>query len=218
MHCTAAPHRRRSRPELERLEVIGRVVERRLTQWKAADQLGLSLRHVERLCRAFRANGAAGLVSRQRGHRSNRRLAAALREQVVDLVRDRYTDFGPTLACEKLAEQHGVEISRETLRRWMIDAGLWVPRSRRVRRVHQPRHRRSALGELIQIDGSDHAWFENRGPKCTLLVYVDDATSRLMELRFVASESTFDYFTSTRAYLERNGKPVAFYSDKRIST
>jgi transposase len=200
--------------ELERLEVLGRVVERRLTQWKAADQLGLSLRHVERLCRAFRANGAAGLVSRQRGHRSNRRLAAALREQVVDLVRNRYTDFGPTLACEKLAEQHGVEISRETLRHWMIDAGLWVPRSRRVRRVHQPRHRRSALGELIQIDGSDHAWFENRGPKCTLLVYVDDATSRLMELRFVASESTFDYFTSTRAYLERHGKPVAFYSDK----
>jgi transposase len=200
--------------ELERLEVLGRVVERRLTQWKAADQLGLSLRHVERLCRAFRANGAAGLVSRQRGHPSNRRLAAVLRERVVDLVRNRYADFGPTLACEKLVEQHGVEISRETLRHWMIDAGLWVPRSRRARRVHQPRHRRSALGELVQIDGCEHAWFEDRGPKCTLLVYVDDATSRLMEFRFVASESTFDYFTSTRAYLERHGKPVAFYSDK----
>jgi hypothetical protein len=132
----------------------------------------------------------------------------------LDLVRGRYADFGPTLACEKLAERHGVGISRETLRHWMIDAGLWIPRAQRARRAHQPRHRRSCLGELIQIDGCDHAWFEDRAPKCTLLVYVDDATSRLMELRFVASESAFDYFTSTRAYLERHGKPAAFYSDK----
>lgn len=96
----------------------------------------------------------------------------------------------------------------------MIDAGLWITRSQRSRRAHQPRHRRSCLGELVQIDGCDHEWFEDRGPRCTLLVYVDDATSRLQELRFVASESAFDYFASTRAYLERYGKPVAFYSDK----
>ena len=96
----------------------------------------------------------------------------------------------------------------------MIGAGLWVPRSQRPRRAHQPRHRRSCLGELVQIDGCEHAWFEDRGPQCTLLVYVDDATSRLQELRFVASESAFDYFASTRSYLERYGKPVAFYSDK----
>jgi len=203
-----------SAKELDRLEIIGRVVERRLTQRKAADRLGLSVRHVRRLCRAFCADGAAGLVSRRRGRPSNRRLAAALRERALDLVRGSYSDFGPTLACEKLAERHGVDISRETLRHWMIDAGLWVPRSQRPRRVHQPRRRRSGLGELVQIDGCEHAWFEDRGPKCTLLVYVDDATSRLMELRFVASESAFDYFTSTRAYLERHGKPVAFYSDK----
>jgi hypothetical protein len=105
----------------------------------------------------------------------------------LEFVRARYADFGPTLACEKLAEQHGVAVSRETLRHWMIDAGLWVPRAQRPRRAHQPRHRRSCLGELVQIDGCDHAWFEDRGPKCTLLVYVDDATSRLMELRFAAS-------------------------------
>lgn len=123
------------------------------------------------------------------------------------LVRERYADFGPTLACEKLCEFHGIAVSLETLRQWMIGAGLWVPRSQRPRRVHQPRQRRSCLGELIQIDG-------DRGPRCTLLVYVDDATSRLMKLRFVASESAFDYFSSTRAYLERHGKPVAIYSDK----
>jgi hypothetical protein len=137
-----------------------------------------------------------------------------VRDQATALVRERYADFGPTLAGEKLAALHGVAVCVETLRQWMIDAGLWVPRSQRPRRVHQPRHRRSCLGELIQIDGCHHAWFEGRGPKCTLLVYVDDATSRLMELRFVASESAFDYFASTRSYLERHGKPVAFYSDK----
>ena len=130
------------------------------------------------------------------------------------LVESRCSDFGPTLAAEKLREIPGVVVSVETLRRWMIAAELWVPRSQRARRVHQPRHRRSCVGELVQIDGCEHAWFEDRAPKCTLLDYVDDATRRLMELRFVASESTFDYFAATQTYLERHGKPVAFYSDK----
>ena len=203
-----------SAKELDRLEVLGRVVERRLTQWRAAEQLGLSERQVRRLCRALLREGAAGLVSRKRGHPSNRKLPAAAREHALGLVRARYADFGPTFAREKLSEHHGVAVSTETLRQWMIDAGLWVPRSQRPRRAHQPRPRRSSLGELIQIDGCEHAWFEDRGPKCTLLVYVDDATSRLMELRFAASESAFDYFASTRAYLGRYGKPVVFYSDK----
>jgi transposase len=200
--------------ELNRLEVLGRVAERRLTQRRAAEQLGLSERQVRRLCRALGQQGAPGLVSRKRGHPSNRKLPAAVRERALGLVRARYADFGPTLAREKLFEHHGVEVSTETLRQWMIDAGLWVPRSQRPRRAHQPRPRRSGLGELVQIDGCDHDWFEDRGPRCTLLVYVDDATSRLMELRFAASESAFDYFSSTRTYLERYGKPVAFYSDK----
>ena len=190
-----------STKELDRLEIIGRVLERRMTQRKAAEQLRLSLRQAERLCRAFRTDGAAGLVSRKRGRRSNRKLSSAVRERAVDLVRSLYADFGPTLACEKLTEQHGFDLSRETLRRWMIDADFWIPRSQRRRRVHQPRQRRSCLGELVQIDGCDHAWFEDRGPRCTLLVYVDDATGLLMELRFVASESAFDYFASTRTYL-----------------
>jgi transposase len=203
-----------SAKELDRLEVLGRVVERRVTQRQAAERLGLGERQVRRLCRALSQQGAAGLVSRKRGRPSNRKLPAAVREHALGVVRARYADFGPTLAREKLWEHHGVAVSTETLRQWMIDAGLWVPRSQRSRRVHQPRHRRSCLGELVQIDGCEHAWFEDRGPKCTLLVYVDDATSRLMELRFVASESAFDYFASTRAYLERYGKPVAFYSDR----
>ena len=206
-----------SAKELDRREVLGRVAERRLTQRRAAEQLGVSERQVRRLSRALRQQGACGLVSRKRGRPSNRKLLAGVREEALAVVRERYADFGPTLACEKLREQHGVVVSTETLRQWMIGAGLWVPRSQRPRRAHQPRHRRSCLGELIQIDGCEHAWFEDRGAKCTLLVYVDDATSRLMELRFVASESAFDYFASTRAYLEHHGKPVAFYSDKASS-
>jgi hypothetical protein len=203
-----------SSKELDRLEVRGRVLGRRLTQRSAAEQLGLTERQVRRLCRALAQQGAAGLASGKRGRPSNRQLPAAVRDGALTLVRSRYADFGPTLAGEKLAEQHGVAVSTETLRQWMIAGGLWVPRSQRPRRVHPPRHRRSCFGELAQIDGCDHAWFEDRGPRCTLLAYVDDATSRLQELRFVASESAFDYFASTRAYLERYGKPVAFYSDK----
>jgi hypothetical protein len=116
-----------------------------------------------------------------------------------------------------LSNAHGAfeeVLSQETVRRWMRDAGLWIPRKQRPPRIHQPSNRRACLGELIQIDGSDHAWFEERAPACMLLVYVDDSTSRLMALHFTASESTFRYFETTRAYLERYGKPVAFYSDR----
>lgn len=129
-------------------------------------------------------------------------------------MRERYADFGPTLACEKLYECHGIRLAKETVRRWMRDAGLWIPRAQRPPKVYQPRARRACLGELVQIDGSEHGWFEQRAPVCTLLVYVDDATGRLMLLHFTATESTFSYFEATRAYLERFGKPVAFYSDK----
>jgi hypothetical protein len=117
------------------------------------------------------------------------------------------------LAAEKLGERHDVRVSRETLRCWMRKAGIWLPRAER-KRIQQPRHRREHVGELIQIDGSDHRWFEDRAAPCTLLVFIDDATSRLMELRFVPSESTFANFETLKSYLQDDGKPVAFYSDK----
>ena len=125
-----------------------------------------------------------------------------------------YWDFGPTLAAEKLREVHGITLGRETLRLWMVEAGLWLDRKQRRKHVHQPRYRRDCVGELVQVDGSEHWWFEDRGPQCTLLVFVDDATSRLMHLQFVESESTFAYFHAARAYLEAWGKPVAFYSEQ----
>lgn len=203
-----------STKELNRLEIIQRVIERRMTQKKAAEMLDLSERQTRRLCTAYGQAGPTAIISKKRGRPSNRRLSEELRTRAIAIVRERYADFGPKLAFEKLVELHGIHVGRETLRKWLAEAGIWITRDLRRRMVHQPRHRRECFGELIQIDGCEHAWFEDRGPTCTLLVYVDDATGRLMELRFVKCESAFDYFESTTAYLKRHGKPVAFYSDK----
>jgi transposase len=200
--------------ELERIKVIEAVVEARLGCYQAAERLDLCVRQISRLCRRYEACGPAGLVSGKRGKTSNRELPVDLHARAMALVRERYADFGPTLAREKLEECHGIRLGKETVRRWMRDAGLWIPRRQRPPKVYQPRRRRSCLGELIQIDGCEHRWFEDRAPQCTLLVYVDDATSRLMQLHFTRSESTFSYFEATRAYIERHGKPGAFYSDK----
>jgi hypothetical protein len=140
-----------------------------------------------------------------------------VRTEALALIKANYADFGPTLAAEKLAERHKLQLGVETVRRWMLAEGLWKDRRQRLKPVHQPRRRRDCVGELVQIEGSEHWWFEDRGPQCTLLVFIDDATSRLMHLRFVESESTFDYFLAATAYLQRYGKPVAFYSDKHAN-
>jgi hypothetical protein len=203
-----------SRTEIDRMSVLQDLAASRLKVTEAATLMGLGRRQVFRLAKAYAERGPGALVSRKRGRPSNRCYPSALRAAAIGIIRERYSDFGPTLAAEKLAELHGIHLARETVRQWMIAAGLWKDRRTRLKAVHQPRYRRDCLGELIQIDGSEHWWFEGRGPQCTLLVYIDDATSRLMHLQFVESESTFDYFAATRAYLERYGKPVAFYSDK----
>nr|ULG18438.1 Sea27 [Serratia proteamaculans] len=200
--------------ELVRAQIIQSVCEKRLRRRDAAGQLDLSERQVQRLMDKFRLSGTPGLASLKRGKPGNHNLPEQLRMKVLALLRENYSDFGPTLATEKLSERHQISISVETVRHWMIADGLWVPHARRKPRVYQPRYRRDCLGELIQIDGSHHDWFEERGPACTLLVYVDDATSRLMQLLFVKSESTFTYFEASRGYLEKYGKPLAFYSDK----
>ncbi|EPQ6933165.1 ISNCY family transposase [Pseudomonas aeruginosa] len=200
--------------ELDRLKVIEAIIEGRLKPAAAAQRLRLTTRQVHRLVLRYREDGPAGLTSRRRGQPSNRQLSPGLENRAISLIRRNYSDFGPTLAQEKLVECHGLKLAKETVRRIMVDAGMWVPRKQRPPKVYQPRNRRACCGELIQIDGSDHRWFEDRGPACTLLVFIDDATSKLMHLHFTAAESTFSYFTATRAYLERHGKPLAFYSDK----
>lgn len=200
--------------EVNRLKIIQDVIDRRLTTQMAAQRLGISDRQCRRLLARYREDGPLGMTSRRRGKASNHQLPQGLAAYALNIIRERYNDFGPTLACEKLSEVHGVHLSKETVRKLMTQASLWVPRKQRAPKIQQPRYRRACAGELIQIDGCDHHWFENRGPKCTALVYVDDATSRLMQLRFVKSESTFTYFEATRGYIEKHGKPLALYSDK----
>jgi hypothetical protein len=189
------------------------VVDRVITQRQAAEKLGLCDRQVRRLLRCYERQGAAGLVSRKRGKPSNRRIHPSVKDAILGEIKARYAGFGPTLAAEYLAGD-GFTVSRETLRRWMIEAGLWRAVARRRGRLHPPRPRRARRGELIQIDGSPHAWFEDRGERCALIAFIDDATSRVMLARFVPVESTQAYLTLLEAYVSAYGCPVAFYSDR----
>ncbi|MES4992491.1 ISNCY family transposase [Phyllobacterium sp. 22229] len=202
-----------SERDLQRIEVLSKVIAGRMTLVSAAHVLGLSTRQVRRLLERIRTDGAASIRHKAIGRPSNNRICDDVRDYALAIVRERYADFGPSLAAEKLAERDGLRVSRETLRSWMADAGLWLSRKQR-RTFHQPRLRREAYGELVQIDGSEHRWFEDRGPPCSLLVFVDDATGKLMQLRFVRSESAFTYFEALALYLRQHGAPVAFYSDK----
>jgi transposase len=185
-----------------------------LRQQEAAERLDLSVRQVKRLMRRWRALGDAGLVSRQRGRPSAQRMEASKRARIEELLRVKYPDFGATLAAEKLSEREGIEVSRETVRRIQMDLGLARARRRRSARVHSPRERRPRFGELIQIDGSPHDWFEGRGPRCTLIVFIDDATSRLTALQFAPVETTKAYLSALRAHVLAHGVPLAFYSDR----
>ena len=203
-----------SQKEAGRLQVVQGALERRLSQAAAAGRLQLSVRQVKRLARRYRDEGAAGLVSRRRGQRPNNAIAAARRDEVLALIEARYPDFGPTLAHEKLTEAHNYRVSVETLRQWLIAAGRWQSNARPAARIHPSRPRRAGLGELIRIDGSPHDWFEGRAPACTLMVFIDDAASRLMARRFVPAETTQAYMDTLRTYLTHYGRPVALYSDR----
>ena len=200
--------------ELGRFEVLRDLDQRRLTTPAAAQLLGLERRQVFRRLKAYRAEGAAGLISQRRGGSSNRRKPEELRTKVLAIIRKRYWDFGPTLAAEKLRQGHDITLGRETLRLWLIEAGIWADRKQRRQQVHQPRHRRECIGELVQVDGCEHWWFEDRGPQCTLLVLVDDATSRLMHLQFVESEVDFRLFSGGPRLSGGLGQAGALYSDK----
>jgi Winged helix-turn helix len=202
-----------SERDLQRIEVLLKIVDGRMTLVSAASVLALSVRQVRRLLDLIVADGAAAIRHKARGRPSNNRISHSVRDYVLGIVRERYLDFGPTLAAEKLALNDGVAVSRETLRQWMTQAGIWLSRKQR-RTFHQPRLRREAYGELVQIDGSDQRWFEERSDPCSLLVFIDDATGKLMQLRFVRSESAFSYFEALERYLQEHGAPIAFYSDK----
>src|SRR6202051_860201 len=200
--------------ERDRAFLVRQAVEGRLGQREASERLGISVRQFKRLVRAWRSDGDAGLVSRQRGRPSHRRMSEALRSRIGGLLKEKYADFGATLASEKLLELDGIKVSVEMVRRIQIGLRLWRPKPRRARRVFQLRERRPRFGELIQIDGSPHDWFEGRAPRCTLIVFIDDATSRLTALRFVPAETTRAYLETLRAHVLTHGVPLAFYSDR----
>lgn len=205
-----------SENELNRLELVQLVCQKRLSVTVAAKQVGLSRQRMSLLVNNYRRDGHIALVSRRRGKPANNSYSAEFQAKVLGLIREHYSDFGPTLAVEYLAERNGINISRETLRKWMIQDGIWTTRTARRKRVQQRRQRRECRGELVQLDGSHHDWFEGRddGQKCCLLVYIDDATSELLHLEFVPSESTFALMAVTRRYIMRHGRPLALYTYK----
>lgn len=200
--------------ELSRLEIIDKVIQKRLKQAEAADILNLSVVQIKRLVKRYKAEGAKGLISKKRAMRGNHKLSPSLKTLVGKTIQELYSDFGPTLAHEKLVKVHGLDVSISTVRMIMITNEVWVPKRAKRKRIFQHRERRSKLGELIQLDGSHHAWFEDRGPKCCLIFTMDDATGKIFTGRFCASETTWDYFYLLREHVSTYGRPRALYSDK----
>jgi transposase len=203
-----------SAKELSRLEVMQRLSRKRMSQAEAGRILNLSVRQIKRLLHTYRQRGAAGLVSKHRGRKANNRLSEEVKKRALNLLKTKYKGFGPTLAHEKLVEREKLKLSDESVRKLMIEEGLWKARKAKKVVVHQLRERRACFGELVQIDGSPHDWFEGRAEACVLLVFIDDATGQLVQLLFVESESFFSYCQAAEGYFRQFGKPVAFYSDK----
>src|SRR3989338_11238291 len=200
--------------EVERITVMNSLLAKRIKQRHASFQLDISVRQIQRLVKRYKRDGAKGLIHKNRGIVSNRLLPKEKREQIVDLIKKNYSDFGPTLACEKLFERHGILSSKETVRKLMIAENLWLPKKKKIEKIHLYRTRRPCVGELIQLDGSPHKWFENRAQPCTLAAFIDDATSRIMDGEFVDYEGTFTLFDATKHYLLTYGKPLSLYVDK----
>jgi transposase len=203
-----------SAKELTRLEVMQRLTQKRMSQREAGSILHMSTRQIKRLLKRYRQYGAAGLVSKHRGRKANNRLSEEVKRKALNLLKTKYQGFGPTLAHEKLVEKEKLKLSDESVRKLMIAEGLWKARKAKKITVHQLRERRACFGELVQIDGSPHDWFEGRAERCTLLVFIDDATGMLLQLCFVESECFFSYAQAAEGYFRQYGKPIAFYSDK----
>jgi len=198
----------------DRLVVLKKAQKRLIGQGQAARELGITARQVRRLLRRLKNDGDKAVIHQLRGRTSNRKTDEKVRGKVIRILsREVYRDFGPTLASEYLSGKHGIAIGREALRQMMIGGGLWRARSQKTAQEHQWRKRRSCCGELVQWDTSDHDWLEGRGERLYLIHMIDDATSELTA-RFVRSDSTEENMRLLWSYLERHGRPVAFYTDK----
>jgi transposase len=200
-----------TKKERERLKVLEQIKQKKLTFADGADQLNVSERQLYRSMRRYKEEGDEGLTHRLRGATSNRQYPKKLRDNVVEIYRCQYDDYGPTLFNEILVDDYKIILDSETVRRWLLRVGLWK-KARKGRRHRKKRERRSAIGEMIQFDGSHHRWFEDRGPECCLLVAIDDASGRV-NLRFVESESTQYVLTFWRDYVKKVGIPKQVYTD-----
>ena len=199
--------------ERERLYWLQLARAKKIKQKKAAEKLGVSTRWVRRLLKRLKREGDRAVVHGLRGRVSNHQIPEKKKRQILTMVEREYADFGPTLACEYLAEKHHLEVSKETLRKWMLAAGLRKAQRATVERVHGWRERRDCWGELVQWDTSDHDWLEGRGERLYLIAMIDDATSRLLA-RFVRHDSTEENMKLLWSYLEKSGRPLTFYTDK----
>jgi hypothetical protein len=198
----------------DRLVTLRKTKKRLITQGQAAEELGLSVRQVKRLLYALKKRGDKSVVHGLRGKPSNQRIGKSVEEEAIQILSaDLYKGFGPTLAAEYLADKHDIEVSKETVRQWMMRARLWRVKEQKVKGVHVWRPRRSRLGELVQWDTSEHNWLEGRGEKLYLIAMIDDATSRLFA-RFVRHDTTEENMKLLWSYLEKFGRPLAFYTDK----
>jgi transposase-like protein len=200
--------------EVDRYSIVKAVKSKKINLRQASKELRLSYRQMLRIWINYSREGPKGLISQKRGKPSNNQIPYKKKYKVLFLIRKKYIDYGPTLVKEKLEEKHNIKIGKETLRQLMIAEGIWEPKKVKKKKIYARRTRRSRFGELIQIDGSYHYWFEDRGEKCCLLVAVDDATSALTGLRFCNHETTNDYLEFLKEYVKSHGKPKAFYSDK----
>ena len=201
-----------SRRETKRLHIIHQALDKRITQKTAAELVGLSSRQVRRILRRVRKEGDDGISHRSRGKASNRRLPQSLKEKVLKLYRKQYGDFGPTFACEKLLDVHEIKLSDETLRLWLNQENISYEK-RKGRKHRQWRERKHHFGEMVQMDGSHHAWFESRGPESVLMGYIDDATGTVYG-RFYDYEGTMPAMDSFKRYIKRYGIPQSVYLDK----
>jgi transposase len=200
--------------ERDRLKVLHEVKQGHLTQAAGAEQLGISERWVRELIRRIRQKGDRAVVHGLRGRASKRRIQPKKRQRAIELYRREYGDFGPTLAAEYLQERHRIQVSKETLRKWLMEAAAWKAKPRKAREIHAWRPRRSCRGELVQWDTSIHDWLEgrSRGP-VKLIAMIDDASNELFA-QFVEEDSTAEHMKVLRDYLKQNGRPQAFYTDK----
>jgi transposase InsO family protein len=204
-----------SQEELRRLHVIRKVQEKVIRQVKAGEILSLSVRQIRRMVKRVRGEGDRGVIHRSRGRSSNRAFPGKNKDRVIELYREKYEGFGPTLAAEKLLEGDRIELSEETLRGWLIESGDWK-KSRKRRGHRQWRERKEHCGEMVQMDGSHHDWLEGRGPACVLMGYIDDATGRGFG-RFYEYEGTLPAMDSFRRYIQRYGIPLKVYLDKHTT-